>query len=103
MRQAPDRLAAGPLSQDHGLVFASAGVTPMDDHNLRRMFPEITQDAGGVPRERCVQVRPDRAQRGRDGQHVQRNHQRGHGVSVSTHACAAAIPGRDPVICAPVG
>ena len=28
MRQAEDRLAAGPLWQDHGLVFASAAGTP---------------------------------------------------------------------------
>ena len=28
MRQAEDRLAAGALSQDHGLVFASAAGTP---------------------------------------------------------------------------
>jgi integrase len=55
VRQAEERLAAGPLWQDHGLVFASAVGTPMDDHNVRRMFREITEDAGlgtgWVPRE----------------------------------------------------
>jgi integrase len=55
VRQAQDRLVAGPLWQDHGLVFASAVGTPMDDHNVRRMFRAITQDAGlstgWVPRE----------------------------------------------------
>ena len=55
VRQAQDRLAAGPLWQDHGLVFASAVGTPMDDHNVRRMFRVITEDAGlgtgWVPRE----------------------------------------------------
>jgi len=55
VRQAEDRLAAGPLWQDHGLVFASAVGTPMDDHNVRRMFRAITEDAGlgtgWVPRE----------------------------------------------------
>jgi integrase len=55
VRQAEDRLAAGPLWRDHGLVFASAVGTPMDDHNVRRMFREITEDAGlgtgWVPRE----------------------------------------------------
>ena len=55
VRQAQDRLAAGPLWQDHGLVFASAVGTPMDDHNVRRMFRAITEDAGlgtgWVPRE----------------------------------------------------
>jgi len=55
VRQAQDRLAAGPLWQDHGLVFASAVGTPMDDHNVRRMFRVITEEAGRgtgwVPRE----------------------------------------------------
>ncbi len=55
VRQAEDRLAAGPLWQDHGLVFASVVGTPMDDHNVRRMFRAITEDAGlgigWVPRE----------------------------------------------------
>jgi integrase len=55
VRQAQDRLSAGPLWQDHGLVFASAVGTPMDDHNVRRMFREITEEAGlgtgWVPRE----------------------------------------------------
>ena len=55
VRQAQDRLAAGPLWRDHGLVFASAVGTPMDDHNVRRMFRVITEDAGlgtgWVPRE----------------------------------------------------
>jgi site-specific recombinase XerD len=32
--------------QDHGLVFASVVGTPMDDHNVRRMFRAITGDAG---------------------------------------------------------
>ena len=54
VRQA-DRLAAGPLWRDHGLVFASAVGRPMDDHNVRRMFRAITEDAGlgtgWVPRE----------------------------------------------------
>ena len=55
VRQAEDRLAAGPLWRDHGLVFASAVGTPMDDHNVRRMFRAITEEAGlgtgWVPRE----------------------------------------------------
>jgi integrase len=55
VRQAQDRLVAGPLWQDHGLVFATAVGTPMDDHNVRRMFRAITEDAGlgtgWVPRE----------------------------------------------------
>jgi integrase len=55
VRQAADRLAAGPMWADHGLVFASAVGTPMDDHNVRRMFRAITEEAGlgtgWVPRE----------------------------------------------------
>ena len=55
MRQLSDRLAAGPLWQDHGLVFASAVGTPMDNHNMRREFRVITEAAGlgttWVPRE----------------------------------------------------
>jgi integrase len=55
VRQAEDRLAAGPLWQDHNLVFASAAGTPQDDHNVRRQFRVITEAAGlgatWVPRE----------------------------------------------------
>jgi integrase len=45
-RQAADRLKAGPLWQDHGLVFASAVGTPLDAHNVRRSFRVITKAAG---------------------------------------------------------
>src|SRR5580698_8623336 len=55
VRQAEDRLGAGPLWMDHDLVFASAVGTPMDDHNVRRQFRVITEAAGlgraWVPRE----------------------------------------------------
>ena len=55
MRQLADRLSAGPLWQDHGLVFASAVGTPLDNHNVRREFRVITEAAGlgttWVPRE----------------------------------------------------
>ena len=55
VRQAEDRLAAGPLWQDRGLVFASTVGTPQDDHNVRRQFRVITEAAGlgrtWVPRE----------------------------------------------------
>jgi integrase len=43
VRQAQDRLAAGPLWQDHNLVFASTVGTPLDDHNVRRQFRAITE------------------------------------------------------------
>jgi integrase len=45
-RQAEDRLSAGPLWQDHGLVFASAIGTPLDAANVRREFRKITAAAG---------------------------------------------------------
>jgi len=45
-RQAEDRLAAGPMWQDHGLVFASAVGTPLDAANVRREFRKITEAAG---------------------------------------------------------
>jgi len=55
VRQTRDRLAAGPLWQDHNLVFASTVGTPLDDHNVRRQFRVITEAAGlgttWVPRE----------------------------------------------------
>jgi integrase len=41
-RQAEDRLAAGALWEDHGLVFASAVGTPLDAANVRREFRRIT-------------------------------------------------------------
>lgn len=45
-RQAEDRLTAGALWEDHGLVFASAVGTPLDAANVRREFRKITQAAG---------------------------------------------------------
>jgi site-specific recombinase XerD len=55
VRQAKDRLSAGPFWKDHNLVFASAVGTPLDDHNVRRQFRMITEAAGlgktWVPRE----------------------------------------------------
>jgi site-specific recombinase XerD len=54
-RQAEDRLLAGVLWQDYGLVFASAVGTALDRHNVLREFRKITQAAGlgtdWVPRE----------------------------------------------------
>jgi len=55
VRQAKDRLLAGELWKDHGLVFASTVGTALDDHNVRRQFRVITEAAGlgttWVPRE----------------------------------------------------
>jgi integrase len=54
-RQAKDRLAAGPLWQDHGLVFANQDGTPLRAASVRRWFTAITRNAGiggdWVPRE----------------------------------------------------
>jgi integrase len=44
--QAKERLAAGPLWQDHGLVFASQAGTPLDVSHVRRAFKAITKKAG---------------------------------------------------------
>ena len=53
--QAADRLAAGPLWQDSGLVFTTPIGTTLDQHNIRREFRLITEAAGlgsdWVPRE----------------------------------------------------
>jgi integrase len=45
-RQAEDRLAAGAVWEDHGLVFASAVGTPLDAANVRREFRKIASAAG---------------------------------------------------------
>src|SRR5215469_8987353 len=53
--QAKDRLRAGALWQDHGLVFASTVGTPLSANNVIRSFRAITARAGlgrdWVPRE----------------------------------------------------
>jgi integrase len=46
VKQAEDRLKAGELWQDHGLVFASTVGTPLDRYNVRREFRKITEKAG---------------------------------------------------------
>jgi integrase len=45
-RQDEDRLAAGALWQDHGLVFTSTIGTPLDASNVRREFRKIMEAAG---------------------------------------------------------
>lgn len=44
--QAVERLKAGPLWEDHGLVFASEVGGPLDPSNLRRTFARIADKAG---------------------------------------------------------
>src|SRR5437773_4473771 len=55
VKQTEDRLLAGALWQDHGLVFASAVGTPLDPSHVRRTFRKVCETAGiGVnwsPRE----------------------------------------------------
>jgi integrase len=54
-RQAADRLRAGDVWQEHGLIFASTVGTPMSANNVIRAFRVITRKAGvgtdWVPRE----------------------------------------------------
>lgn len=45
-RQAKERLAAGPLWQDHNLVFSSHAGSPLDASHVRRAFKGITKKAG---------------------------------------------------------
>ena len=45
-RQAKERLAAGPLWDEHGLVFASQAGTPLDASHVRRASKGITRKAG---------------------------------------------------------
>jgi integrase len=53
--QAADRLRAGALWRDEGLVFTTAIGTMLDQHNIRREFRRVTEAAGlgtnWVPRE----------------------------------------------------
>ena len=44
--QASEKLNAGPLWQDHGLIFSSEIGTPIDPANLRRTFGRIAGRAG---------------------------------------------------------
>jgi len=45
-KHAEDRLLAGALWQDHGLVFASAVGTPLDPSHVRRTFRKVCVAAG---------------------------------------------------------
>ena len=49
VKQSEERLKAGPLWQDGGLVFASAVGTPLDASRVRRAFKRICEDAGIGP------------------------------------------------------
>jgi integrase len=49
VKQTEERLKAGPLWQDGGLVFASAVGTPLDASHVRRAFKGICEDAGIGP------------------------------------------------------
>jgi len=45
-RQAAERLAAGSMWVDHGLVFSSEVGTPLDPSNVRRTFRRVAERAG---------------------------------------------------------
>lgn len=45
-QQATERLAAGPLWVDHGLVFTTERGGPIDPSNLRKAFSRLTRAAG---------------------------------------------------------
>ena len=45
-RQAADRLSAGELWSDHGLLFCTRVGTPLNANNVRRSFRAITKAAG---------------------------------------------------------
>ena len=45
-RQAEAQIAAGPLWQDHGLIFASEVGTPMDPDNFSHSFSRLCERAG---------------------------------------------------------
>jgi len=45
VKQMEDRLLAGALWQDHGLVFASAVGTPLDPSHVRRAFRKVCETA----------------------------------------------------------
>jgi integrase len=45
-RQAEAQMAAGPLWQDHGLIFASEVGTPMDPDNFSHSFARLCERAG---------------------------------------------------------
>jgi integrase len=46
VHQAKERLAAGELWQDHGLVFASTIGTPLEPRNVNRRFEQLRHVAG---------------------------------------------------------
>ena len=46
VKQAEERLKAGELWEDHGLVFASTVGTPLDRYNVRRQFRKVAAKAG---------------------------------------------------------
>ena len=46
VQQAEAQMAAGPLWQDHGLIFASEAGTPMDPDNFSHSFARLCERAG---------------------------------------------------------
>jgi integrase len=50
VRQLEERLAAGPLWEDSGLVFTTAHGAPLDARNVIRLYQERILPAAGLPR-----------------------------------------------------
>jgi site-specific recombinase XerD len=46
LRQAVERLVAGPIWEDHGLVFASEAGTTLEPSNVRRAVTSVATSAG---------------------------------------------------------
>ncbi len=46
VRQARERLRAGPAWQDHGFIFTTTIGTPLEPRNLNRRFDELRDEAG---------------------------------------------------------
>ena len=46
VRQSEAKIAAGPLWQDHGLIFTSEVGTPLDPDNFSHTFSKLAKRAG---------------------------------------------------------
>jgi integrase len=66
-RQAEDRLAAGAVWQDHGLVFTSTIGTPLDASNVRREFRRLTRAVIRTVLSQMEPSKPGRLDSARDG------------------------------------
>jgi hypothetical protein len=56
MRQAEAQMAAGPLWQDYGLIFASAVGTPIDPDNFSHSFARLCERARALASARVASL-----------------------------------------------